>query len=349
MEEQGKLEVKNRIQKANITVLPLVESMVPYLQTLYAQKKFFLITLSAIAIISAAILWLIVPTQYEGKVVILPSESSSSVSSTLGSLSGLASAAGINIGTSSPTAIYEKLIYTEAVLEPVIYAKYPAEQSKDSVNLLEYLGYKINPEYPLEKEKRKIFIDLFTLLTEYNRITTEIDASTGILTITVTMTNPKISLMMANNIVFSLDKFVRTKRKSSASNTRKYLESRTSTVKDSLKQAEDILKTFREQNRAIVTPERLLEQNRLVRNVDILNSLYMILVNQLETAKLNEIKDVPVIDYVQLAGDPVYGSGPHRFIFMLVIIFLASVVLCVYIIFKNDLKRYFRLIRNKEV
>lgn len=347
MEDQQKTEDKQSPSQSKITVLPLLESMVPHLQKLYAQKLVFFVTLSIITIVSALILYLIVPTQYEGKVVILPSESSSSISSTLGSLSGLASAAGINIGTTSPTAVYEKLIFTEAVLEPVIFSKYPMEQSKDSVNLLEYLGYKADPMYPPEKENRRIFVDLFILLTEYNRISSELDASTGILTITVTMNNPKIAVLMVNNIVASLDNFVKTKRKNSASNTRKYLELRTKSIRDSLTQAEDNLKSFQQQNRLIVTPEMLLEKNRLLRNVEVLNSQYLTLINQLETARLNEVKDTPIVDYVQLARDPIYGSGPHRFIIMLVIIFLSMIILSVYLIFKDDLKRYLRRFTNK--
>ena len=61
-----------------------------------------------------------------------------SKSTTLSGLSQLASLAGVKVGEGAPTEIYQNLLTSETVLEPVIYAKYKTEEYKDSVNLIQY-------------------------------------------------------------------------------------------------------------------------------------------------------------------------------------------------------------------
>ena len=90
------------------------------------------------------------------------------------------------------------------------------------------------------------------------------------------MPEGQLSADVANKLAQSLDLYVRTQRKSYATEQSFYLEKRTSQIKDSLVIAEDKLKNFREQNRITAqSPNLLLEQGRLMRNVEILaNSFY---------------------------------------------------------------------------
>ena len=86
-----------------------------------------------------------------------------------------------------------------------------------------------------------------------SKIQSNVDRLTKILTITVTMPESQLSADVANKIAESLDLYVRTKRKTYASEQSFYLEKRTAQVKDSLSLAEEKLKSFREQNRVIFT------------------------------------------------------------------------------------------------
>ena len=109
----------------------------------------------------------------------------------------------------------------------------------------------------------------YEILTK-GRITTGYELKTKILTVMVEMPESKLAADVANAVVASLDKYVRTQRKSFATEQRKYLVSRVQQIKDTLTYCEDALKNFREKNRQVAqSPELLLEQNRLMRNVEI--------------------------------------------------------------------------------
>ena len=127
------------------------------------------------------------------------------------------------------------------------------------------------------------------------------------------MPESKLSAEVANKIAESLDLYVRTKRKTYASEQRFYLEKRTAQLKDSLTFAEERLKSFREQNRVVLqSPRLLLDQGRLMREVEILNAVYLELNKQLEIAKIDDIRETPIVNIKEWAKDPVIKTGPKR-------------------------------------
>jgi len=142
----------------------------------------------------------------------------------------------------------------------------------------------------------------------------------------VEMPESKLAADLANAVVASLDKYVRTQRKSFATEQRKYLVSRVQQIKDTLTFCEDALKNFREKNRQVAqSPELLLEQNRLMRNVEIQQTIFIELTKQSELVKLAEVKDVPVVNVREYAKDPVVKTGPKRLFTLALILFLSCI------------------------
>jgi len=239
----------------------------------------------------------------------------------LGGLSDLAAMAGVKVGEGSPTEIYQNLLSSEAVLEPVIYAKYKTEEFPDSVNLIEYFELEPDGSLPISLEKRKLFLSLFEALKA--RMATDVERMTKILTIKVTMPEAKLSSEIVNNLANSLDKYVRTKRKSYASEQRLYIEKRLEQIQDSLTIAENKLKSFKEQNRMVMqSPDLILQQTRLTRTVEIMNAVFLEMSKQLEIAKIEEIKDAPVLNIKEFARDPIKKAGPKRLNSLIFIMFL---------------------------
>ena len=164
---------------------------------------------------------------------------------------------------------------------------------------------------------------------------------TKILTVTVKMPEPKLSADVVNNIAESLDNYIRTKRKSYASEQRDYIEKRLRQVKDSLTIAENTLKDFSEQNRMVMqSPELMLQQARLARNVQIIGAVFIELSKQLEIAKIDEVKDTPVLNIKELAKDPILKAGPKRLISLVIIITLSALFSSIYIISISTIKKY---------
>jgi uncharacterized protein involved in exopolysaccharide biosynthesis len=321
-----------------------VERFRPYIRKIWDNRKKLLIFNSAILIITLLYLLLIVKSYYESSVVILPEYGSKS--NMLSQFSGLAALAGVKVGDTAPTEIYQNLLQSESVLGPVIYAKYLTKEYPDSVNLIQYYDVKKEDPNP-EIQKRKNFLYVNDLLSKSN-IKTDLDRITKILTIKVTMPDAQLSADFANKLIESLDLYIRTKRKSYAGEQRYYIEKRVEQIKDSLNICENKLKNFREQNRMIEqSPNLLLEQGRLMRNIDIQQNIYMELTKQLELAKIDEIKDTPILNIKENAQNPIIKAGPKKLYILILVLLLSVLISITYILFEDTLKKINKIIRIK--
>lgn len=321
-----------------------VEKVRPYFKKLWAHRKTFGLFNLAVLILALAYLLFLTKPFYDSTITILPEYGSKS-SSMLSQLSGLASIAGVKVGESAPTEIYQILISSETVLQNVIYTKYLTKEFPDSVNLIEYFKIDEKDDNPAI-QKRKNFLVLYENLTK-GRISTDVDRMTKILNITVTMPEAELSADVSNKLAQSLDLYIRTQRKSYATEQSFYLEKRTKQVKDSLTAAENNLKTFREQNRIVVqSPNLLLEQGRLMRNVEILQTVFIELTKQLEIAKIDQVKDAPVLNVKEYAKNPVKKAGPKRASSLITIMFFSFILSGLFFILKEDIVKYFRLLKS---
>lgn len=271
-------------------------------------------------VIIAVYIFIIRTNNYESTITILPEYGSKTT--TLSQLSSLASLAGIKVGESSPIQIYSNILLSEDVISNVVYCKYKSSEFADSVNLIEYFEIE-EPDGVSESEKDRI-----QFYTAYQKIVNGIlslsySSDTGILTYTVSLPEPSLSADVANRISLALDQYIRVQRKSYAKEQRLYLEKRIIQVKDSLITAEETLKNFREKNRTVnQSPQLLLEQSRLVRNTEILQSIYIELVKQFEVVKTEEVKDTPVLNIRENARPPVEYAGPKKPILFVLFVFV---------------------------
>lgn len=321
----------------------LVEKLKPFFNKLWSNRKKIVIINSVVLIISLAYLLFLTKPYFQSTVTILPEYGSKS--NMLSQLSGLASLAGVKVGDSAPTELYQNIITSETVLQNVVYAKYKTSEYPDSVNLIKYFEILVDDNDPVLK-KRKEFLLIYESLLQ-NRIATNVDRMTKILNVTVTMPEAQLSADVANNLVKALDLYIRTQRKSYATEQSFYIEKRTQQVKDSLSFAEDKLKTFREQNRITSqSPNLLLEQGRLLRNIEILQTVFIELTKQLEIAKIDQIKDAPVLNVKEFAKSPVKKAGPRRASTLITFMFLSLLISSIYFLFKDAFLKYFKLLKS---
>ncbi len=191
-----------------------------------------------VMVLALLILLFVVKPYYTSTITILPEFGRKT---TFSNLSDLAAMAGISVGESAGTDIYQDLIYSESVLQKVIYTKYTTEEFDKAVNLIEFFDYEVDEDDPEDIGERRVFLEVFKNLTK-KRITSSLDRKTRILTVNVTMPESKLSSEVANNILTQLDDYLRTKTKTYAKEQRFYIEKRVKEVRDSLTIAENSLK-----------------------------------------------------------------------------------------------------------
>ena len=327
------------------TLTDLIIRMKPHAALLWSQRKQLMFVNGGVCIIAILVLVFIVKPYFQSTDMILPDFGNKS-SDMISQFSGLASLAGVNVGGDVTTQIYQNLITSETVMSDVIYKKYQTEKYDHPTDLPEYFAITPDKSLPDSLQQRKVFLTMYQMLIK-ERIVINYDLKTKILAVMVEMPESMLSADVVNTLASSLDKYVRTQRKSFATEQRKYLVKRVQEVKDTLTLYEDALKTFREKNRQVTqSPELLLEQNRLLRNVEIQQTIFIELTKQLELVKLAEVKDVPVVNVREYAKDPVIKTGPRRMVSLLIILFLSFICSTGWILVRERVYRVLEKIKK---
>jgi uncharacterized protein involved in exopolysaccharide biosynthesis len=133
------------------------------------------------------------------------------------------------------------------------------------------------------------------------------DQKTGMVSYTVASPDPAISQQLAGALLQGVERFNAQTRKSQASAERRFSEHRLSEVGEDLRHAENRLQEFMEANAVRTVPQLQMRQQRLQRDVDLQQQLYTQLAQAYEQAKLEEVRDTPVITLVDapnLAAKP---------------------------------------------
>lgn len=310
------------------------------LAVLWKRRKFIAIFVGSVTGLSIVVS-LLVPPYYKSTATILP-ETQSGKLATLGGLSDLAALAGVNVGgEGSLVKLYPTIVKSEAVLKDVIYTMYKTTEFPDSVNLIQYWELK-------DKKPGGAYDAALKVLRE--ELDVSMDLKTSVLTILYATKEPKLSADIVNNVVDGLDKFILTKRTTSASEQRKFIEGRLAEVKQDLTKSENALKDFREQNAQVRSPQLLLEQGRLERDLQINTALFVELKKQYEIAKIEEVKNMPVINVLDMARPAVIKDSPKRSRIVLVAFLFSLAGVIVYVLgyeyYHTDMVHWMKKLRN---
>ena len=118
-------------------------------------------------------------------------------------------------------------------------------------------------------------------------------------------------------------------------------------MKQDLTKAENTLKEFREKNRQVLSPQLLLEQERLIRDVQINATIYIELRKQFELVKIEEVKNIPVINVMDAARAPAKKDKPKRAIIVLSVFFLSFLSIIGYLIVNHQYGHQASIYYNK--
>jgi uncharacterized protein involved in exopolysaccharide biosynthesis len=244
--------------------------------------------------------------------------------SALGGLGSLAAQFGVTVpttdGNQSP-AFYSDLLRSRTVLEPVVrmpvhFAWKGKEYSGTFVELSKVRG--ADSLQRLESAIRAL----------HAAMSVSVAIRTGIVRVETTTRFPQLSVMLTDSAIGLLNSFNVETRRSQASAQRQFLEERLATVSRELQDAEDAVRDFSKRNRGDLrsSPELLLQQERLNRAVSLRVQVYGGLAQALEQAKLDEIRDTPLITIIERADQPV-RPDPRGLILSTMIALLAGIFL----------------------
>jgi len=241
---------------------------------------------------------------FTASVIILPPEKYSS-----GALPGMSGAAsrflGMNINVQADvTALYNDVARSRRIGEKILNTKFETEKFEAPVRLIEYFG--------LEKASDARALEIGMKIYR-GMINVTVDVVSKKATISITTMEPRLSADIANKLAEEIDTFYREQSTGKAAESREFIQGRLESTESLLERAEEKLKEFRQANKRIEkSPELQLEQGRLVRELRIQEEVFITLKKELETVKIEEVKNLPSLRILDHAIPPIEKSGPMR-------------------------------------
>jgi uncharacterized protein involved in exopolysaccharide biosynthesis len=294
------------------------------LPLVWAKRKNIGVFVVAVTVVVAIVSFLL-PNMYTAESSILPELEKNKLLGLATSVD-LSSLTGFNVGEAPVSKLYPMIIKSARILREVIYKKYSTKAYKDSVGLVQFWDISKGSD-------AGDFEAALKMLRE--RMDVTLDNKLGTLVLKVEMEEPRLAADVANSITYELDLYTRTKRRTSVTAQREFIEQRMEEVEKALRLAENALRDFREKNRRVLdSPQLLLTQGRLEREVQINSTVFIELKKQIEVAKIEEIKNIPFINILDEARVPVVKSSPHRLTAVLsafVITIVIAIIFAMYV------------------
>ena len=210
-----------------------------------------------------------------------------------GNLSALAAQFGVGVSggeaNESPN-FYADLVKSRAILTTVVDSSVTLQSGGARVDIAE--AFKVKQTEPTLRRDMAI--------KQLNgAINVSTNAKTGVVTMRVSTRSAPLSASISTRLLELLNRFNQDTRRGQASAEREFTEKRLAVVKKELRASEDELSRFLQTNRVATAAQLQAEQNRLESEVRMQRELYTNLAKSYEQAKIDEVRDTPVITVVE--------------------------------------------------
>ena len=220
-----------------------------------------------------------------------------------GTLSGLAGQLGIalplNLDGGQSPAFYADRLTAPHLLGQVVDTRFtlPSDSGPAAVSLVEFLRAK--GDTPALRRDAAV-------KALRRQVDAAVDNKTGVVSLGVTLKSPSLARQVNQRMLDLLNEFNLQNRQSQAAAERRFTETRVAQLRRELRDAEDRLQSFLQRNREYrFSPELLLQHDRLQREIDLYQEVYTTLSQAYEQARIEEVRDTPVITVVEAPVDPV--------------------------------------------
>jgi len=347
--------------------------LIELLKKIYLEKKFIL-KISILASLFGVIYALFQPNEYTSSTTFIP-QLSSGVKTGGSSLSGLASLAGINIGSMESSSEFPPTLYPQVVngvpfrvellsneitLNNELVAVKDYLEKKSSFNILGTIkkytiglpslilsSFKDQKEYTNESKIYSITEEdknLFQILE--NNLSLSINEKEGFITISFTDNNKNVAAQItqiSQNLL--QEKIIEFKNKSSKEML-DFAMKQYSDKKESYEKLQDERAVFVDKNINISSSLFQNKLSRLESEVNISESIVQQLASQVEQAKLQVNKDTPVFTTIKPVTIPFERSAPKRSLIVIIFAFMGLVFSSGFVLVKEPVKEILKSIRS---
>ncbi len=257
---------------------------------------------AALATAAAVALSFVLPPKYVAQVTVLEAPRNGG-NSALDQLGIGAQALGLSLnGAGSNALTYPDILRSRRLLERVLADTVTTRDGRRA----RYLDLvQRGPDGPERTER--------ALKRLRQRVDASLDRRTNMLTVRVADRDPRVAAAAANVACAVLQDIVLNGMTTQSGATRRFVERQLDRARGDLAASEGALRAFREQNLRIGNSPRLLvEQSRLMRVLSEREAVVNALARQYEMARVEEGRDVPVLNVLDPAVPPPFRSAPRR-------------------------------------
>jgi capsule polysaccharide export protein KpsE/RkpR len=229
-----------------------------------------------------------------------------------GGLAQLAALAGVSIGASNGeiniSEYLPEVIKNYEFTQKLVNRKW--FYKGDSLYLHQIL--EIMPDTSIKDWEKVFEKKKCDVLREGNYISLSKDITSGILTLTTLFPTSQLAYDVNNYCLVLLDKYILNSMKSQAKDKKLFIEQRLREVKGDLSTCENILVTFKERNVNLSSPKAFIEEQRLLRQIEFNQQVYIELQKQYEMARIQELNDQPLIEILRQPELSISRTKPAR-------------------------------------
>jgi uncharacterized protein involved in exopolysaccharide biosynthesis len=281
----------NAMAEGSVSVLGLMNVVLRHRLTVLASI--------GACVLATAVVMLTRPRTYTSEAVFMPQvRKAASPLSGLAAQFGLVGLGGLGAEPGQSPAFYVDLLTSRRILEQMATTSYEFTE-----NGRRYRGTLISL-YDLGAEHPARALDLTVHRVRSNIAVERRNREAGTIKVAVSSEHPALSKLMADRLLSLIDEFNSEQRRSQATAERRFVERRVAEVKEDLQDAENRLQRFLLRNRVAESPELTFDRERLTREVALRNQVYTTLVQAFEQARIEEVRDTPVLTVVEPPAEP---------------------------------------------
>ena len=328
-----------------------------------------------VAVVVGLVIGFSIPKEYSVHSELAPEVASKSGS---GSLSSLASMAGINLGSMNTSdAVYPDLYPDIVASTPFVVELFPVQVSfknkKEEISADYYTYLKEYTHSPWwnkvmratfkalgwfmglfrEKEEKAegyANVDPQALTKEQDSIakairsnvSLSVDKKTSIISLSVTAQDPQVAAGISQEVIDRLKTYVTNYRTEKSRQDLEYYESLYDEAKNAYFTAQQRYASYVDRNQGVILQRVKTEQERLQNEMNLNYQLYNACAQQLQAAKAKVQLETPVFAVINPPQVPLERSKPSKVKILVVCVFLAAVIAAVWILWGRDFLAGFR-------
>jgi uncharacterized protein involved in exopolysaccharide biosynthesis len=267
-----------------LSLLSLVNAALRY--------RWLVVRVTVVAIALVVAVTLLLPREYTTSASFRSQARGSGAASMIPGLAAqLGLLAPLTEGSQSP-AFYVELLQSRQILGAVVTHRFPTATRPNDTSATLVDLFEVEGKTPAIRRERAM-----ERLTDVMEVIAS--PRTGVITVSITLRDPVLAEAVTRRILDELHRFNLESRQSQARAERRFTERRLAEVHRDLRTAEDRLQTFLQRNRDYRnSPQLMFQQERLTRDVAMQQGLFANLAQSFEQAKIEEVRDTPVITIV---------------------------------------------------